>query len=84
MLSCKEAIELASQSQDTQLPWQAKIGFRVHLLMCKTCARYVEQLAFIKKSVSQLDERIQNSEYLKLSADAKARIHDVIFNKHKP
>ncbi len=78
MLNCKEVIELASQNQDARLPWQTKVRFQLHLLLCKTCTQYVEQLAFIKKSASKLDEQIQNTEDLKLSADAKARIRDVI------
>ena len=78
MLNCKEIIKLASQQQNAQLPWKTKIRFRLHLLMCKTCTRYVDQLAFVKKTVSKLDEQIQNTEDLKLSADAKARIRDVI------
>ena len=78
MLNCKEVIKLASQRQDAQLPWQTKIRFRMHLLMCKTCTQYVEQLAFIKKSISKRDEQIQNTEHLKLSEDAKARIRDAI------
>jgi len=81
MLNCKKVIKLASQHQDAQLPWLTKLRFRLHLFMCKTCKRYVDQLAFVKKSVSKLDEQIQNAEALKLSADAKARIRDVI-SKH--
>ncbi len=44
MLSCKEAIRLASEALDRPLPFRARIGLRMHLLMCAGCRRVSRQM----------------------------------------
>lgn len=45
MLSCREVTEKASAYLDQDLSWSARAGFRLHLMMCNNCRRYVDQLA---------------------------------------
>jgi len=54
MLSCRDVTELISQSMDTSLPIGKRIGVRVHLLMCKFCARYERQLLLIRETLRRL------------------------------
>ena len=73
MLKCKQVIDLASNSLDASLPWTTRWQFRLHLLMCKTCHRYLEQLQFIQKAAANI-----NHHYLAitLSDAARKRISD--------
>jgi hypothetical protein len=54
MLSCKDVTRLLSESMDHSLPFGKRIGVRVHLLMCKFCARYERQLLLIRETVRRL------------------------------
>jgi hypothetical protein len=51
MLSCKDVTRLISESMDASLPIGKRIGVRLHLLMCKFCARYERQLLLIRETV---------------------------------
>ncbi len=48
MLTCKEATRLVSESLDHKLPLRQQVAVRVHLLMCKFCARYRKQLLMLR------------------------------------
>ena len=54
MLSCKDVTRLISESMDRSLPLGKRIGVRVHLLICKFCARYERQLILIRETVRHL------------------------------
>jgi predicted anti-sigma-YlaC factor YlaD len=45
MLTCREVSDRASLYLDGGLRWHQRIGFRAHLVMCKACARSMDQLA---------------------------------------
>ena len=51
MLTCRQLAMNASRYLDSDLPWRDRIGIRVHLMMCRHCGRYVDQLA---RTVSML------------------------------
>jgi hypothetical protein len=44
MPSCKDITEHASDYLDRNLPWWKRTGYRMHLLMCTHCQRYLSQL----------------------------------------
>lgn len=50
MLSCKEVPRLVSESLDRKLSLRQRIAMRIHLFMCKLCARYERQIHFIKRA----------------------------------
>ena len=54
MLSCKDVTRLLSESMDHSLPLGKRIGVRLHLLICKFCARYKRQLLLIRETVRRL------------------------------
>ena len=55
MLTCKEVAALASKALDTRLAWSERLGMRMHLLLCRMCSRYIEQLRFLHKVLGTLD-----------------------------
>jgi hypothetical protein len=54
MLSCKDVTQLLSEAMDRSLPPGKRIGVRLHLLICKFCARYERQLLLIRETVRRL------------------------------
>ncbi|MCI0418879.1 MAG: zf-HC2 domain-containing protein [Acidobacteria bacterium] len=56
MLTCKEVAALSSKVLDTRLIWRERWSMRVHLLLCKLCPYYLEQLRFLHKVAGRLDE----------------------------
>ena len=71
MLKCQQIIELASTQLESKRPIFQRMEMRLHLLMCKTCLRYVQQLAFLKKVAVNMDK---HHEKITLSPAARQRI----------
>jgi hypothetical protein len=83
MLSCKDVTRLLSESMDHSLPFGKRIGVRVHLLMCKFCARYERQLLLIRETVRRLaatEEKPEEPTGEILSGEAKERIRKSLRN----
>lgn len=55
--TCKEVSELLSQAQDRRLGPGEKLRLYVHLLMCKGCRNFGDQLGFIRAAVKRYIER---------------------------
>lgn len=83
MLSCRDVTKLLSESMDTSLPIGKRIGVRVHLLMCKFCARYERQLLLIRETVRRLaalEEKPEEPSGETLSEESKERIRNSLRN----
>ena len=83
MLSCKDVTQLLSESMDTSLPIGKRVGMRLHLLMCKFCARYERQLLLIRETVRQIvgaEDRPGEPPRDTLSEESKERIRDSLRN----
>ena len=77
MLSCKDVTQFLSESMDTSLPIGKRVGMRLHLLMCKFCARYERQLLLIRETVRQIvgaEDRHGEPPRDTLSEESKERI----------
>jgi anti-sigma factor ChrR (cupin superfamily) len=49
MLTCRDfAHRHASDYLDRQLGWRARLGVRVHLLLCDNCRRFLAQLRQVR------------------------------------
>ena len=83
MLSCKDVTQLLSESMDTSLPIGKRVGMRLHLLMCKFCARYERQLLLIRETVRQIvgaEDRPGEPPSDTLSEESKERIRRSLRN----
>lgn len=49
MTTCKETTELASRRMDERLPLPERVAMRLHLAMCKNCARFAQQLQEMRR-----------------------------------
>jgi hypothetical protein len=83
MLSCKDVTQLLSEAMDRSLPLGKRIGVRLHLLICKFCARYERQLLQIRETVRRLvgtEETAVGTLWEPLSEEARARIRRSLRN----
>ena len=81
MYNCKEVSEMVSESMDRALPFYQRVLMRLHLLMCKYCARYREQLETIRAAsrYEQLHgKELDDSQAL--SNDGKERLKKFLKN----
>jgi len=65
MFNCNEVSQKVSESMDRVLPFHQHIMIRFHLLMCKYCARFRDQLLLIRKAIrteEDPDEDLRPSE----------------------
>ena len=73
-LRCKEATRLQSAALDRKLPFRQRFGLRVHILLCKWCRRYGEEIAFLRNSVHEHAEEMAEPVVNRLSDEARERI----------
>lgn len=71
MYKCKEIIELSSKNMDASLPWVTRMEMKLHLLLCKTCHRYAQQLMVMQKALGMIENHRAPCQ---LSEQAKQRI----------
>ncbi len=55
MLSCKEATRLVSEGLDRRLSFWRRMRLRLHVVMCRGCARYARQTAILDRIISDRD-----------------------------
>ncbi len=48
MFNCKKVSKMVSESLDRTLPFHQRMMIKIHLRMCKYCARLKEQLVIIR------------------------------------
>ena len=52
MFSCKEVSRKVSESMDRRLPWHQWLLMNLHLMMCKYCRRFKDQLLVMHRALS--------------------------------
>ncbi len=73
MLSCKEAIRLASEALDRRLPFRARLGLRMHLLMCTGCRSASRQMKALDSLIGARFAREPDARSASAPADPAAR-----------
>ncbi len=76
MMNCQEISKKVSESFDRPLPIWQRLGIRMHLLMCKYCARFRRQILLLHKALQAFDIPAKEAE--SLSTEAKDRIRNAI------
>jgi hypothetical protein len=72
--ACKEATRLQSEALDRRLSGSEKLGLRLHLVLCKWCRRYGEQLKFLRSAARECEEHPSAQGAPGLSPEARERI----------
>jgi hypothetical protein len=81
-LNCEQAARLLSENQDVELYWWERTGLRLHLLYCRYCKRYHQQLDLMRQLFRRIfsdDESIPPE--LKMSDEKRAEMKKIISDK---
>jgi hypothetical protein len=79
MLSCREATRLVSYSMEHRLPWTKRTRVRIHLVLCKYCARFEDQCLWLKTySERYMAQSGKSHQGECLSSEARARIQQTL------
>ncbi len=81
MISCKKVTELASKALDEKLSLGQRLQMKLHLLICKGCQHYCQQVAWLRSATRSLVERDENCSE-KLSEEARSRIESKMRASH--
>ncbi len=84
MFSCKDVSDLVSLSFDKKLSISQTMRLKMHLSMCKLCARHEEQLSFLHDFLhNNQEDRHQHLSSKKLSTATKEKIKSQIRHHQK-
>jgi len=74
MLTCKQASQLISQSLDRDLSLMERFTLRLHLLICRYCLRFNQQLKALRVVFKRMRGNLENDTNITLPSEAKTRI----------
>ncbi len=79
MFNCKEVSRRISESMDHDISFYQRMLIRMHLLMCRYCARFRRQVLFLRELCRsrRLDESVLDTS-VKLPPDARERIRQAL------
>ncbi|MGD8702723.1 MAG: hypothetical protein PVG51_02410 [Desulfosarcina sp.] len=84
MFRCKDVSQKVSLSMDMSLPLHHRLAIRVHLVMCRYCARFRRQLMLLRTTSRLIDGDLPSSDpaFSKLSNQARERIKKTLHSHH--
>ena len=81
MFNCRKVTRMVSDSLDHKLPLYQRFGIRIHLMMCKFCSRYRNQLLLMRKIIGpKMMDKKETDLSIKLSSKARERIKRLMQN----
>lgn len=78
MLSCKKASVLISQSLERELTKSERWSLKFHLIICKYCKRFQQQLKLINVALKNIIQETEHDAGFTLSNEARSRIQTEI------
>lgn len=74
MLNCRQASQFISTSFDRPLTLRERVALGTHLLICKYCKRFNQQLRVINLYVKKLVQANENDTLINMPSATKNRI----------
>ncbi len=62
MLTCRDINERSSEYLDQQMSFMQRMNFRMHLMLCKHCSRFMRQLEAVVHTLHRLSPQQSTSE----------------------
>lgn len=85
MLNCNQTTQLVSQSLDRRLTLSERFALQLHLMLCKFCKRFSQQIQIMRVNMKTLLNTIENDDTIKLPSSAKNRITKLAeLNRQQP
>jgi hypothetical protein len=79
MFNCKDVSLKVSESLDRKLPLYQRMMIRIHMMMCRYCSRFRQQLLLVRqiaRYAKPLESATEDS--VKLSEGARARLKQTL------
>lgn len=73
IVTCKETSLLASRAMDERLPFADRLALRMHLAICKNCARFNRQLQEMRR-LFQVETGVDEDVTPGLTPEARQRM----------
>jgi hypothetical protein len=64
MFNCKDVSQRVSESMDRSLPLHHRMMIKIHLMMCKYCARFKQQLLALRNACRLDDLHGEDCEHI--------------------
>ncbi len=74
MIKCKEASQLVSRSLDNKLSFRERFALKLHLMICKYCRRFSQQMSKLNVAICSMNKTIEEDTNIKLPPKVKTRI----------
>ena len=85
MLNCNQTTQLVSQSLDRRLTLSERFALQLHLMLCKFCKRFSQQIQIMQVNIKTLINTVENDDTINLSSSAKNRITELAeLNRQQP
>jgi predicted anti-sigma-YlaC factor YlaD len=81
---CRDMARLASESLDREPDRLERLALRSHLVYCKGCRRYMQQIALLRATMLRLAERMETDPDPALPDDVRARIKRMLRDQTAP
>jgi hypothetical protein len=78
ILPCAEVARTLSDANAAPLPWRQRFALRVHLVLCRFCARYQRQLERLRLALSHSPVTTEAELHHHLSPEARDRIRQAL------
>jgi len=79
--TCKEVTRIASDAMEQNISLRRRIEFKLHLMICSWCMRYVQQLETMREVAHQHTARMETGAAppaSQLSGDARERMKQAL------
>ncbi len=73
MLKCNQVSRMVSTDDDHELGFMKKVEFRLHLMMCTHCQRYVDQIKSLGTVSRQKAQELEASDEQLVRMEGKIR-----------
>ncbi len=82
MLKCKQASQLVSRALDKKLSMRELFALKFHLLICRYCSRFSQQLKTLNVAISNIGKKIEDDASITLPTETKNRIAQSLDSEH--
>lgn len=74
MMKCKQVSQLVSRALNERLSMRERFSLRLHLLICKYCLRFSQQLNSLNVAMKKIGEVIETDTTIQLPIETKNKI----------
>ena len=81
--TCRQVSRLQSDALDRRLSLSKRFGLHFHLLLCKWCRRYGNQIRFLRQATHKHPDQLNEATPRRPSSEARERLKRNVSNESK-